>query len=466
MASILSRRQLIAGLVAVVTFTVLILSTNTNLNLQGTAPLQNARRLHPSNIHKVAAIPTEPIDFSSSSYEADFLQQPDDAFSMPPAFAANNVNATWGKQGIFLGEKLTSTDVKEKGSSPVQYYDHNKYRPYSPGKAQILHYIDRQFPTKLKKEVTTQIAQFNQHNNVKFLSLPNGRMWYVFTNIMKSLGYEQRLPLVILIGVKKSGTTALGYFLGKHPQISHSFGNEIHFFDKPDKMKKGIDYYRSKMGFSNVDQLPFEKTPKYFITKDAPKAILKNLPKDIKFILCVRDPVERAISEYHHDTEYVLRRKQKSELLKAKQRSPEEQGKLFTEKFISPQGYVYQNRTTTDTSIYSKHLKNWLKKFPLDRFLIVDLGSLQRNAYVELKRIQDFLGLVPFFTPSMIYRSEKRGTCLKINRSLNCPGRSTPGFTQKAKLGKKELTIMYDFYRPYNQEFARLTGKQFNWMQL
>lgn len=56
-------------------------------------------------------------------------------------------------------------------------------------------------------------------------------------------------------------------------------------------------FLRAQMPATNDKQLTVEKSDNYFNSKIAPKRILKFNNK-IKLILAVRDPTERAISDY------------------------------------------------------------------------------------------------------------------------------------------------------------------------
>jgi chemotaxis response regulator CheB len=55
------------------------------------------------------------------------------------------------------------------------------------------------------------------------------------------LGLQQRLPQVIIIGVKKGGTRALLEFLRLHPDV-RAVGPEVHFFDR--NYDRGLDWYK------------------------------------------------------------------------------------------------------------------------------------------------------------------------------------------------------------------------------
>lgn len=54
-------------------------------------------------------------------------------------------------------------------------------------------------------------------------------------------GTERRLPDVLIIGAKKSGTRALLRFLGTHPGV-RAAKKETHFLDR--HWDKGVDWYR------------------------------------------------------------------------------------------------------------------------------------------------------------------------------------------------------------------------------
>ncbi|NXJ76105.1 HS3SB sulfotransferase, partial [Trogon melanurus] len=104
----------------------------------------------------------------------------------------------------------------------------------------------------------------------------------------------KRLPQAIIIGVKKGGTRALLEFLRVHPDV-RAVGAEPHFFDR--NYERGLAWYRDLMPRTLEGQITMEKTPSYFVTKEAP-ARISSMSKGTKLIVVVRDPVTRAISDY------------------------------------------------------------------------------------------------------------------------------------------------------------------------
>lgn len=292
-----------------------------------------------------------------------------------------------------------------------------------------------------------------------------GRKWIALSEYMKGLRREQRLPQVINIGAKKSGTTAFGWFIAMHPQISHSFGNEVHFFDKT--YEKGLEYYRSRMNFAKPNQLVFEKTPRYLVTDSAPGHAKKDLPSNVKFIICIRDPLKRALSDFRHDSTLGIRRAYKLNPAIVKNRTAISEGKRFCSRAFDKDGNVNASFDSVRTSSYVKHFKNWLSHFPRDKFLIVDHQRLVDDAYHELHRVEQFLELEPYFNPSMFYFDKRRrGTCVK-GRPMPCPPRSSPGILPAGQLDPEQERKLRDYFRPLNQEFVKLVGaNNFTWVDL
>jgi len=125
------------------------------------------------------------------------------------------------------------------------------------------------------------------------------------TNSTRNL--SQKLPDAIIIGAAKCGTSTLIEFISAHPNVAgiknqeRSY-EEIHFFSYNKKYALGIDWYRSRMPFSNEKQITLEKSITYFTNENSPSRIHSFNPQ-IKLILMVCDPVKRAISGYLHRKE-------------------------------------------------------------------------------------------------------------------------------------------------------------------
>ncbi|XP_014035310.1 heparan sulfate glucosamine 3-O-sulfotransferase 3B1b [Salmo salar] len=256
---------------------------------------------------------------------------------------------------------------------------------------------------------------------------------------------SKKLPQAIIIGVKKGGTRALLEFLRVHPDI-RAVGAEPHFFDR--NYENGLEWYRELMPKTLEGQITMEKTPSYFVTREAP-ARISAMSRDTKLIVVVRDPVTRAISDYTQTLS----------------KNPD---------IPTFESLTFKNRTTglIDTSwsaiqigIYAKHLDNWLQYFPMGQILFVSGERLISDPAGELGRVQDFLGLKRIITDKHFYFNQTKGfPCLK-----KAEGSSKPHCLGKTK-GRTHPNIhpevvqrLRDFYRPFNMKFYQMTGHNFGW---
>ena len=102
----------------------------------------------------------------------------------------------------------------------------------------------------------------------------------------------------VIIGAQKSGTTALAHFLDQHSGIAISQPKETHVFDTQD-FDSGTINTRYAPFFEEAihGQLKGEATPIYLFLPDVLKA-LSAYNQNLKIIVLLRDPVDRAISHY------------------------------------------------------------------------------------------------------------------------------------------------------------------------
>ncbi|XP_053467797.1 heparan sulfate glucosamine 3-O-sulfotransferase 6-like [Ictalurus furcatus] len=256
---------------------------------------------------------------------------------------------------------------------------------------------------------------------------------------------SKRFPQAIIIGVKKGGTRALLEFLRVHPDV-RAVGAEPHFFDR--FYHKGLEWYRNLMPRTLDGQITMEKTPSYFVTKEAPSRLCA-MNCDTKLIVVVRDPVTRAVSDY----------------TQTRTKSPGLQ---------SFQTLVFKNCSlgVIDTSwsavrigMYAQHLENWLQHFPLSSFLFVSGERLVSDPAGEVGRVQDFLGLKRIVSDKHFYFNQTKGfPCLKKPE-----GSSRPRCLGKSKgrthphIPTDVLQKLREFYRPLNHKFYQMSGLDFGW---
>ena len=114
-------------------------------------------------------------------------------------------------------------------------------------------------------------------------------------------------PSFIIIGAQKSGTTSLFEMIMQHPLAAKGIRRESHFFDWnwPNnliKVSDQLNYYRkfypSKLLHDNPSLISGESTPSYMLHHQHTISRIKSVcPWALLFVI-LRDPVERAYSQY------------------------------------------------------------------------------------------------------------------------------------------------------------------------
>lgn len=120
------------------------------------------------------------------------------------------------------------------------------------------------------------------------------------------------LPNFLIIGAAKSGTTALYRYLYDHPEVFMSQQKELHYFSYPETsmLTKGPESYH-RVAVSSLEEYQSffenaqhykaigEASPSYLYFPECAARIKKLLP-DVRLIVILRNPVERAYSAYMH----------------------------------------------------------------------------------------------------------------------------------------------------------------------
>jgi hypothetical protein len=114
-----------------------------------------------------------------------------------------------------------------------------------------------------------------------------------------------KLPDFILIGAGKCGTTSLFNYLNQHPQIDLCPQKETYFFlpesvrtkFKPWGAITDVEEYKALFANAPIDRVVGEISTTYYKHGDSAKIIHDTLP-NVKIIAILRDPANRAFSDY------------------------------------------------------------------------------------------------------------------------------------------------------------------------
>ena len=228
--------------------------------------------------------------------------------------------------------------------------------------------------------------------------------------------YRPKLDFMI-VGAQKCGTDALHRFLSRHPEICMSRPKEVHLFDAPGYSSEWppeqIDArYEPFFKHCGDAQVRGEATPIYLFFPDIARELQRYNP-DLKLIVILRDPVERAISHYYMEKN---RDKEHRPLWVAMLSEP---FRLRRCRDARATGSAMRDHSYRSRGLYSLQLRNLYRFFAKDQVLIVRTPDLLTHHDAVLRRIFAFLGVceevrVP---PEIVHRGS-RGD--RRHRAVSC----------------------------------------------
>jgi tetratricopeptide (TPR) repeat protein len=244
-------------------------------------------------------------------------------------------------------------------------------------------------------------------------------------------------PNFLILGAQKAGTSSLFKYAVQHPQIIPPLRKELEFWSL--RMKRGLDWYLSQFPAippGDLTYLSGEACPGYLDHDMSAERLRAEFP-DIKLVVILRDPVERAYSHYNHwrrrqqescDFETAIEAKL-DHLTSGSDGTVDEQ-----QLWNSPHDYLARG-------VYVVFLKHWMSIFPRDRFLILSNNQLNSDPQATLSQFFDFLEL-----PDAAIQADLRhnvGTYPPLSTALR--------------------QRLEQFYAPYNQELEAFLGQTFDW---
>lgn len=104
-----------------------------------------------------------------------------------------------------------------------------------------------------------------------------------------------RLPNFLYIGTSKAGSTWIYNVLDNHPDIYMAPGKAIYFFSN--NYERGLDWYSNHFKGATQEKIVGEVSHGYLYSPGACQRIA-SMDSDIRLMACLRDPVDRAFSDY------------------------------------------------------------------------------------------------------------------------------------------------------------------------
>lgn len=237
-----------------------------------------------------------------------------------------------------------------------------------------------------------------------------------------------RRPDFLGIGTQKGGTTSLQKALERHPNVFLPGSKELHYFSL--HSSRGVTWYSAQFAAATADQLCGEITPYYLFHPEAPRRIHALVP-EVRLIVLLRDPVERALSQYFHARRLGFESLELGAALAA------EQGRLAgAEQRLSAAGSrddSHQKHSYVARSRYELQLARYEALFAPPQLLVLRSEDLFAEPERIWQQIQTFLGLAPIPLPMPLEQANAgRGEAASVSPAIRAQLRATLAPTAEA----------------------------------
>jgi hypothetical protein len=206
-----------------------------------------------------------------------------------------------------------------------------------------------------------------------------------------------RLPTFVIIGAAKAGTTAAYWYLGEHPDVFMSPLKETNFFaygvdergrllyGDPDLHRfpvRSLDAYRALFAEAGEARAVGEASPIYLECPQAAERIRELVP-DARIVCILREPVDRAYSDYLM-------------YLRARGRPLEPDRDLVPSATWAQPGSHW-----VEIGRYHEALTRYYERFPRDRIHVFVFDDLRADPAAFVRTLYGTLDVDPGFVPDL-----------------------------------------------------------------
>jgi hypothetical protein len=258
--------------------------------------------------------------------------------------------------------------------------------------------IPKNYFNELKK-IIKNMSDFEYKNYHNYIMIKKSNGLIITSNNIK---YREAVDFGIY-GVQKGGTTAAVRNISKHPELfvytsknlnsRDPANDEIHFFDI--FWYKGIEWY--KKHFDYTKKLVGDKNPDLMYLSEC-FPLITSVNPFIKMIFILRNPINRAYSEY--------------KMLKTRWGETKTFEELINEelkyRMDEPTNLYNSALHIIQRGLYFKQIKKLLKYFPRENMIFLISEKVRKNMENEYNKIFRFLGVKELY--GMEYTEEYVGS--------------------------------------------------------
>lgn len=255
-------------------------------------------------------------------------------------------------------------------------------------------------------------------------------------------------PHFLIVGAQRCGTTSLFRYLTAHPVVVPPlFQKGIHFFDM--QYGRGLRWYRGQFPLRTLADrrvagtgqraVTGEASPYYVFHPLAAERIARDLP-EVKLIVLLRDPVERAFSAHKQETARGFETESFERAIELEKSRLD--GDL--ERLAADPGYVsfhHQHHAYLARGRYAEQLHRLYDLVGPERVLVLESADLFAAPEKTWERVLEFLELATWDPPAFGRHNAQ----------------ASPPLPDRLR-GRLE-----EYFEPHDAELARLLGAEPSW---
>lgn len=239
---------------------------------------------------------------------------------------------------------------------------------------------------------------------------------------------ENRLDFLV-IGAQKCATTWIYECLYGHPEICMPKHKKEHEYIGGEAYKeKGAEWFFGLFSHCTGNKIHGQVSVEYIVNAESPK-LLHDINPNMKFVLSVRNPADRAMSAI----KWYIRKGTLSDNMNTIKSDLQNIIQNFS---LKEYNMVQDEYDLLYRGFYNKLLGNYYQYFDRKNFLIVPYEDVKKDAGKALKDMYSFLGVDTGFVPAGIANKPKKNSNNKFLMKLE---RTFP----KNKVVSKLVNIMH-----------------------
>lgn len=215
---------------------------------------------------------------------------------------------------------------------------------------------------------------------------------------------------LFIVGAQRSGSTYLYQALDSHPQVSmnHPVRPEPKFFMNERLVAKGKEYYERTYFANRKPRACYlgEKSTSYLESPEAARRMKAFYP-DARILMILRDPVQRAYSNYRFSVAHKQEHLSFSEALAAE---PERLRSAAFTTSVSPYAYCKRGH-------YIDYIESYQEVFEKDQLCVLIFEEFVNNL-AGVQRLYQWLGVEQDFVPPTLKEVINSATEEKENQQV------------------------------------------------